>query len=83
VTGQVLVESARVADQPRLVADRLGACHQDVGILRQASAADEAGAREIRSRVVHVGRADELHRIEREPLGQERHLVAEGVDQSV
>jgi hypothetical protein len=77
----VLVQAPGSPDEPRLVAGGDRARHQDVGILRQATSANESRPRQIGSRVVDIRRADQLERIEREPLGEQRDLVAERVDQ--
>ena len=81
VQRQVLVERARLADEPRPRARRLGAAGEDIGVLRQARSADEPGFREGRARIVEVGGADDLERVEAPALRHQRDLVTVRVDQ--
>ena len=81
VERQVFVQTPGPRDEPRLVAGGNRARDQDVGVLRQAASAHESGPRQIGPWVVDIRRADQLERIEREPLGEQRDLVAERVDQ--
>src|SRR5204863_6990119 len=81
VAWEVLVQGARAWHEPRLVPHGPRTLDQDVGILRQAAASDEAGTRQIRPRVLQIRGTAELQRVESQSLPHDGPLVAERVDQ--
>ena len=81
MAGEVLVEPARLPDQPWRVARRPRRADQDIRILGQARPAHEAGPGEVRAGIVDIRSPDDFERIEPPPLGHEGNLVAVGVDQ--